>query len=116
VRVFDAVVALRCRSDRLAAQHAREAVGEHLRAEHGEAIVQPPPVSSAAIGVRASSSTGPVSRPASICIRSTPVSASPARIARWIGAAPRQRGSSEACTFQQPSRGNASTDFGRIRP
>ena len=27
---------------------------------------------------------------------------SPASIARWIGAAPRQRGSSEACTFQQP--------------
>ena len=29
---------------------------------------------------------------------------SPASIARWIGAAPRQRGSSEACTFQQPKR------------
>jgi hypothetical protein len=35
----------------------------------------------------------------------TPVSASPARIARWIGAAPRQRGSSEAWTLRQPSRG-----------
>ena len=35
----------------------------------------------------------------------TPVSASPAMIARLIGAAPRQRGSSEACTLKQPSRG-----------
>ena len=37
----------------------------------------------------------PVSRPASICMMVMPVSASPARIG-WIGAAPRQRGSSEA--------------------
>ncbi len=35
----------------------------------------------------------------------TPVSVSPAMIARWIGAAPRQRGSSEACRLRQPSRG-----------
>ena len=41
---------------------------------------------------------------------------SPASIARWIGAAPRQRGSSEACTFQQPRRGIASTFGDRIRP
>ena len=34
-----------------------------------------------------------------------PVSRSPARIARSIGAAPRQRGSSEACRLTQPSRG-----------
>ena len=40
--------------------------------------------------------TGPVSSPASIFITQTPLSASPAMIARWIGAAPRQRGSSEA--------------------
>ncbi len=32
----------------------------------------------------------------------TPVDASPARMARWIGAAPRQRGSSEAWTLTQP--------------
>ena len=75
-----------------------------------------PPVSSSAIGVRRSSSTGPVSRPASICIRATPDCRSPARIARWIGAAPRQRGSSEACTFQQPCTGIASTDGDRMRP
>ncbi len=39
----------------------------------------------------------------------TPVSASPAMIARWMGAAPRQRGSSEAWMFQHPSRGASST-------
>ena len=39
--------------------------------------------------------TGPVSSPASICMMQTPVSASPASSARWIGAAPRQRGSNE---------------------
>ena len=33
------------------------------------------------------------------------VSASPAMMARWIGAAPRQRGSAEACRLRQPSRG-----------
>jgi hypothetical protein len=59
---------------------------------------------------------GPVSRPASICISVMPVSASPASMARWIGAAPRQRGSSEAWMFRQPSRGSASTQAGRISP
>ena len=53
-------------------------------------------VACGAIGTRALSSIGPVSRPSSICMMVTPVSPSPARIARWIGAAPRQRGSSEA--------------------
>ena len=52
--------------------------------------------------------TGPVSSPASSCITHTPVSASPARIARSTGAAPRQRGSSEKCTFTKPS-GSASS-------
>ena len=37
-----------------------------------------------------------------ICIRVTPVSLSPASIARWIGAAPRQRGSSDAWILRQP--------------
>jgi len=32
----------------------------------------------------------------------TPVTSSPASIARWIGAAPRQRGSSDAWTLMQP--------------
>ncbi len=45
-------------------------------------------------------------------MRHTPVSASPARIARSTGAAPRQRGSSEKCTFTNPS-GSASRNGGR---
>ena len=57
-------------------------------------------VSSAPIGVASRSSTGPVSSPASICMMQTPVSASPARIARWIGAAPRQRGSRRGMDVQ----------------
>ncbi len=40
--------------------------------------------------------TGPVSSPSSICMRQTPVTESPAIIARCIGAAPRQRGKREA--------------------
>ena len=42
--------------------------------------------------------------------------ASPARIARWMGAAPRQRGSSEACMLKQPSRGTPVPPAGRIEP
>ncbi len=43
--------------------------------------------------------TGPLSRPSVRRMIDTPVWASPAMIARSIGAAPRQRGSSEGCTF-----------------
>ena len=43
--------------------------------------------------------------PASICMMLTPVSRSPARMACWIGAAPRQRGSSEAWTLIMPCGG-----------
>ena len=59
---------------------------------------------------------GPVSSPSSIFITMTPVSASPAMIARLIGAAPRQRGNSEACRLKQPSGTASSTGFGRISP
>ncbi len=45
-----------------------------------------------------------------------PVKASPAMIARWIGAAPRQRGSREACRLNEPSLGASSTSAGRIWP
>jgi hypothetical protein len=45
-----------------------------------------------------------------------PVWVSPASIARWMGAAPRQRGSSDAWMFRQPCAGSASTAGGRIRP
>src|SRR5882672_145948 len=49
-------------------------------------------------------------------MRLTPVVASPASSACWMGAAPRHRGSSDACTFTQPSRGHASTPGGSKRP
>ena len=62
-------------------------------------------VAAARSAMRLASSMSPVSRPASICMMVMPVSASPASMARWIGAAPRQRGSSEAWILRQPSRG-----------
>ena len=58
----------------------------------------------------------PVSSPASTRMIVAPVSASPARIAAATGDAPRQRGSSEACTFSVPKRGRASTPGRRICP
>ena len=68
------------------------------------------------IGTRSISAIAPVSSPSSIFITVTPVSASPAMMARWIGAAPRQRGSSDACRLKQPSRGASRIGFGRINP
>src|SRR5680860_661995 len=53
-------------------------------------------VSSAVMGVGHRMRISPVSRPGAICIMVTPDWSSPARIARCTGAAPRQRGSSEA--------------------
>ena len=47
----------------------------------------------------------PVSSPSSICMMVIPVSRSPARMARWMGAAPRQRGSREAWMLTHPRRG-----------
>ena len=44
--------------------------------------------------------------PASNCISVTPVSSSPARMARTTGLAPRQRGSSEKCTLTKPCAGH----------
>src|SRR5581483_6010580 len=55
---------------------------------------------------------GPVSRPASSCMRQTPVSASPARMARSTGAAPRHRGSSEKWTLTYPDGSAARTGGG----
>ena len=71
---------------------------------------------SGAMAMRSAIAMAPVSRPSSIFMMVTPLSASPAMMARLIGAAPRQRGSSEACTLKQPSLGASSTGFGRIRP
>ena len=75
-----------------------------------------PAVIAAPIGMRSISAMSPVSRPSSIFITVTPVSASPAMMARLIGAAPRQRGSSEACRLKQPCCGALRIGFGRIRP
>ena len=71
---------------------------------------------SSRIDTRSAIAIGPVSSPSSIRITVIPLSASPAMIARLIGAAPRQRGSSEACRLKQPSRGASRIGFGRIRP
>src|SRR5215471_1181598 len=46
----------------------------------------------------------------------TPVSGSPARMARSTGAAPRQRGSSDRCRFSRPSGAARSTGAGRSWP
>ena len=73
-------------------------------------------VSSAVMGHVNLYSMSPVSKPTSIFMIVTPVSASPAHRARCIGAAPRQRGSREPCTLIQPRRGISSTAFGRIKP
>ena len=56
-------------------------------------------MSSGAIGSTACAHTGPLSSPAVTRMIDTPVRSSPAMIARSIGAAPRQRGSSDGCTF-----------------
>ena len=62
----------------------------------------------------ASARTPPVSRPSSTSIRHTPVRASPARMARSTGAAPRHRGSREKCRLTM---GSASSTWGlMIRP
>ena len=55
------------------------------------------------MATRSAMAIGPVSRPSSIFITMTAVSVSPAMMARLIGAAPRQRGSAEACRLKQPS-------------
>ena len=62
-----------------------------------------PAVSPSPIGVANRCSTGPLSSPSSICMMLMPVSRSPARMACWIGAAPRKRGSSEAWTLIMPA-------------
>ena len=46
----------------------------------------------------------------------TPLVSSPARIARWIGAAPRQRGRSEAWTLMQPSLRRVEDGLGQDQP
>jgi len=76
----------------------------------------PAPVSSGSIGVRATASIAPASSALTTRMIVTPVSASPSMIARSIGDAPRQRGSSDAWTLTRPRRGSDSTGSGSRRP
>jgi len=75
-----------------------------------------PAVSVSAMGVSTVAATGPVSRPASMRMMQIPVLLSPRMIDHWMGAAPRNFGSREPCTFQGPRRGTSSTAWGRILP
>ena len=72
--------------------------------------------SSAPMGVARTARIGPWSSCSSIFMIVTPVSSSPARMARATGAAPRHRGSSDAWTLIAPSFGMSSTDRGTICP
>ncbi len=96
-------------------------VGQRLHQEVGAELDEArarssPAVSSGVIGVAARAYTGPVSSPSSSRITQTPVCASPASIARSTGAAPRQRGSSEKCTFTNPYRVASSSANGQQLP
>src|SRR3954464_11889667 len=75
------------------------------RARSSPAVSDPP------MAVRSRAYTGPVSRPASSAMIDTPVSRSLASLPRSTGAAPRQRGNSEKCTFTNPC-GTASSSAG----
>src|SRR5438876_4052947 len=75
-----------------------------------------PAVSSGAIGVERWSRMSPASISSLIIMIVTPVVRSPARIAAWMGAAPRCRGSSEAWTLIEPCGGTSRQARGRIMP
>jgi hypothetical protein len=92
------------------AQHQPRAEGGQLRRAIAGVVV------SRVIGTAARSSIGPVSRPGVHAHDGDAGSASPARMAAWIGAAPRQRGSRLAWMFRQPRRGASSMACGRISP
>ena len=73
-----------------------------------------PASSSGPIGNASCAAIGPASSAATVSWIVTPVSSSPARIARSTGAAPRQRGSSDGCTLSHSAR--SSSDCGISRP
>ena len=75
-----------------------------------------PLVSSGPMAIFSQTSTSPVSRPASICMMDTPVSASPFSTDHWTGALPRYLGSRETWRLMQPCFGISSTDWGRMHP
>jgi hypothetical protein len=60
--------------------------------------------------------TAPVSIPASITMRETPDSVSPASMAAVIGLAPRYRGRTEGCTLIAPRRGISRVCCRKISP
>ena len=77
---------------------------EQARTESLRDRVRPPRSSRpAGIGRVAVASIGPASSSVTTRMIVTPVIASPAMTARWIGAAPRYFGSSDACTLIMPS-------------
>ncbi|MYK88262.1 MAG: hypothetical protein F4018_07900 [Acidobacteria bacterium] len=73
-------------------------------------------VSSGAMGRVRRANVGPASISRTSRMIVTPVSVSPAMIARCTGAAPRYFGSSEGWMLMVRSRGAASTASGSIRP
>ena len=75
-----------------------------------------PLVSSGSMAIFSQASTSPVSRPSSICMMETPVSASPFSTAHCTGALPRYFGSRETWRLMQPYFGASSTELGRMQP
>ena len=71
---------------------------------------------SASSSISRTDNISPVSNPTSICMIVTPDFLSPAWIARWKGAAPRQRGKSDAWILIQPNFGASKAAFGKIKP
>ena len=72
-----------------ARREAIECLEENFGAEDRETLLESWGSFPLSIGVLLARRIGPVSRPASIIIVVTPVTASPFAIAHWIGAAPR---------------------------
>ena len=75
-----------------------------------------PLVASSGIGRTALANIAPASSSFTMRMIVMPVSRSPASTARWIGAAPRYRGSSEPWTLISPSRGVLMRTSGMMRP
>ena len=74
-----------------------------------------PPVPRRRIGKALFSRMSPVSRPSSIYMTVIPVSVSPARMAAWMGAAPRYRGRSEGVQVEAGDAGQRDPRYGQTR-
>ena len=97
------------RGDRIALENLVEIFKRTAPAKTASRSCSSPAVSSGRYRSARIAKTGPQSNPAVIAMRLTPVVVIPARIAAWIGAAPRQRGKADACTLRQPCVGMSST-------